>query len=64
MTKTTQPCSWALPCETGKDLNMNREPEDEDNMSLMLSLFDSLNQLYENLCGLEHELERKGTGGF
>jgi hypothetical protein len=58
MTQTVQPRSWAYLSETGKDLNINK-PETEDNMSLLLSVFDSLNTLCEKLSRLAYVLQRK-----
>jgi len=58
MTKTIQPRSWALLSETGKDLTL-KKPEAEDNMSLLLSVFDSLNTLHEMLFKLNSAIERK-----
>ena len=58
MTQTTQPRSWALLNNAGKDLNISK-PETEDNKSLLLSIFDSLNELCEKLSKLEYVLTRK-----
>jgi len=58
MTQTTQPRSWATLSEAGKDLTI-RKPEAEDNRSLMLSVFDNLNDLREKLSRLEYLLKRK-----
>ena len=58
MTKTTQPRSWAVISNTGRDLNI-KKPEAEDNLSLMLSVYDSLNNLYEKLNRLAYLLKRK-----
>ena len=58
MTQTTQPRSWATLSETGKDLTI-RKPQTEDNRSLVLSVFDSLNELCEKLSRLEYLLKRK-----
>jgi len=58
MTQTTQPRSLASLSEEGKDLTINK-PETEDRMSLLLSIFDSLNTLYETLSRLDYVLERK-----
>jgi len=58
MTQTTQPRSWAVLNNAGKDLNI-KKPEEEDNMSLLLSVFDSLNALYEKLNRLNYVIKRK-----
>ena len=58
MTQTTQPRSWATLSEAGKDLTIGK-PQTEDNRSLMLSVFDSLNELCEKLSRLEYLLKRK-----
>jgi len=58
MAQTKQPRSWVSLTETGKDLSVNK-PEKEDNISLLLSICDSLNILYEKLNRLDYLLERK-----
>jgi hypothetical protein len=58
MTQTIQPRSWTLLNGADKDLKRN-EPETEDNMSLMLQVFNSLNELYESLIRLEYVVKRK-----
>ena len=58
MTQTTQPCSRITLNETRKDLTMQK-PETEDNMSLLFSVFDSLNNLCEKLSRLEYLLTRR-----
>ena len=58
MTHTTQPRSWVTLNEPGRDLAI-QEPETEDNMSLLLSVFDSLNNLCEKLSRLEYVLTRR-----
>ena len=60
MTQTTQSCSWASFNKAGKDLSINI-PETEDNMSLLLSVFDSLNKLGERIRSLDYVLKRKKT---
>jgi hypothetical protein len=57
MTRTIQPYSCALR-ETGKSSAKNAI-EPEDNRSLFLALFDSLNKLNENLHRLNYLMERK-----
>jgi len=62
MTQTVQTRSWAITLlnETGKDLTIKHEtkrPETEDSMSLLLSICDSMNNLYEVLCRLEYVLK-------
>jgi hypothetical protein len=74
MTQTVQPRSWTCLSERGKDLTVSKpyKPETEDNLSLMLSLFDSLNDLSEKINRLNYILQRreierilspKGKGG-
>jgi len=58
MTKTTQPRSWGVISNRGEDLNI-KKPEAEDNFSLMLSIYDSLNNLYEKLNRLDYLMKRK-----
>jgi hypothetical protein len=58
MTQTIQPRSWAYLSEAGKDLTIHK-PETEDSMSLLLSIFDSLNNLCEKLNRLNYVLQRK-----
>ncbi|MDR2718006.1 MAG: hypothetical protein LBB89_08085 [Treponema sp.] len=58
MTRTIQPRSWANLSEAEKNLNLNK-PEAEDNMGLLLSVFDSLNTLCERLNRLNNVLQRK-----
>ena len=57
MTQTAQPRSWVTLNETGKDLSVQK-PEEEDNWSLLLSVFDNLNNLCEKLSKLEYLLAR------
>jgi site-specific recombinase len=58
MTQTIQPRSLALLSETGKDLTIDK-PEAEDNLSLLLQIFDNLNDLYEKLDRLRYVIQRK-----
>jgi hypothetical protein len=58
MSKTTQSSSWVTLSEEGKDLTMQK-PETEDNMSLLLSVYDSLNILCEKLSRLDYVLTRR-----
>jgi hypothetical protein len=58
MTQTVQPRSLVYLNETGKDLTLSKG-ETEDNMSLLLSLFDSLNNLYEKINRLDYLIKRK-----
>jgi len=55
ITKTTQTVSWVSLSEAGKDLSIKPE---EDNIDLLLSVFDSLNKLYEKLNRLNYEIQR------
>jgi len=58
MTQTTQPCSWAVLNNADKGLTKNK-PETEDNRKLLLSLFDSMNNLFEKLNRLNYLIQRK-----
>jgi len=58
MTQTTQFRSWASLNEADKDLTIDKT-ETEDNMSLLLSVFDSLNKLNDNLSRLDYVLKSK-----
>jgi hypothetical protein len=58
MTQTIQPCSWAVLNKPDKDLTKNK-PEAEDNRKLLLSVFDSLNNLCEKLNRLNYLLQRR-----
>ena len=58
MTKTTQPRSLAKLSEAGKDLTVNNL-ENDDNVKLLLSLCDNLNELYEKLNRLSCLLGKK-----
>ena len=58
ITQTTQPCSRSTLNDPGKDLTINK-PETEDNMDLLLSIYDGLNNIYEMLIRLDYLLERK-----
>jgi hypothetical protein len=54
MTQTTQPCSWPSTSLNEPEKNYHiqksiKKPEPEDNISIYLSLLDSLNALYKNL---------------
>jgi len=57
MTQTVQPRSWATLSNAGEDLN--KPKAEEDNRSLLLSVFDSLNELYEKLNRLNYVIKRK-----
>jgi len=58
ITQTIQPRSWTLLCEASKDLTKNKL-ETEDNMSLLLKVFDNLNNLYEKLNRLNYVIQRR-----
>jgi len=58
MTQTTQPCSWAVLNKADRSLAKNK-PETEDNRELLLSLFDSLNNLCEKLNRLNYVIQRR-----
>ena len=63
MTQTTQPCSWAVINRKSKG-SANNNPGTEDNRELLLSLFDSLNNLYEKLNRLHYAIQRKELEQF
>jgi len=58
MTQTIQPCSWAVLNKADMGLTKNK-PEAEDNGKLLLSVFDSMNKLYEKLNRLNYLIQRK-----
>ena len=58
MTQTTQLRSWATLSEAKKDLTINK-PETEDTMSLLLTIYDNLNELHEMLSRLHYAVGRK-----
>jgi len=58
MTQTAQPRSLAKLSNAGKDLTVNKSKND-DNVKLLLSLCDSLNELYEKLNRLSNILGKK-----
>ena len=58
MTQTTQPCSWAVLNKPDKGLTKNK-PEPENNRELLLSVFDSLNNLNEKINRLHYLIQRK-----
>jgi len=58
ITETSQPSSWATLSETGKDLTIF-DSETEENISLMLTICDNLNELYEKLSKLHYVMGRK-----
>jgi len=60
MSRTEQTRSWATLSNAGEDLNANKpEPETEDNRTIVLSLIDSLNNLYEKLNRLDYVMKRR-----
>jgi hypothetical protein len=56
-TQTTQSCSLTSLNDPGKDLTKNK-PESEDNVDLLLSIFDGLNNLNEMINRLDYLTER------
>jgi hypothetical protein len=58
MTQTIQSRSSVSLKEADTDLNKNK-PEPEVNKSLLLYIFDSLNNLYEKLNRLDYLIPRK-----
>jgi len=60
MTQTKQPRSLAYLSESEKNPDKNT-PETEDNMALLLSVYDSLNKLCDRLNRLIYLLKRKSV---
>jgi len=58
MTRTIQPCSWAVLNEAGKDLAIKKSKRD-DNDRLLLAVYDSLNELYEKLSRLSYLMGKR-----
>jgi len=58
MTQTVQSRSCGYLSETEKNININK-PKIEDNAALLLSLFDSLNNLCEKLTRLDYVIKRR-----
>jgi hypothetical protein len=59
MTQTIQPCSWVLLKKADKKLKNNEPETEDDNISLVLQVYDGLNNLYEKLSRLNYLVERK-----
>jgi hypothetical protein len=61
LTQTIQPCSWAFISKPDNNLTKDKKANSqfEDNMSLFLSVYDSLNKLNEKLSRLDYVLKRK-----
>ena len=58
MTQTIQPRSWKTTINVkDRDLPIQKS-EAEDNERLLLSLFDSLNNLYENLVRINYVIQQ------
>jgi len=53
MTKTTQPCSFVMLGETHEELTTGKT-ETQDNMRLLLSVYDSLNSLSKALNKMDY----------
>jgi hypothetical protein len=60
MTETIQPRSRVTLNNTEKYFTINK-PQEEDNISLLLSIFDNLNNLYEKLNRLNYLIERRNV---
>jgi beta-mannanase len=60
LTQTIQPCSWAFISNADNNLEKDKTAnfQFEDNMSLFLSVCDSLNKLNEKLSRLDYVLKR------
>jgi hypothetical protein len=58
MTRTIQPYSCAFFSEVDKTFEIGKY-QTEDNISLLLQVFDSLNNLYEKLNRLNYVIQRK-----
>jgi hypothetical protein len=61
MTQTTQFRTLAVINEPGKNPAKNK-PETEDNMKLLLTVYDNLNELYERLNRLGNIIEKRASG--
>ncbi|GBU26821.1 hypothetical protein R84B8_00336 [Treponema sp. R8-4-B8] len=57
ITETSQPASWATLSDAGKDLTIDSETE--ENINLMLTICDNLNELFEKLSKLNYLMGRK-----
>jgi len=58
MTRTIQTRSYVTLNKAGKGVTA-QTPETEDNRSLLLAVFDSLNKLYEKLNRLNYVIQRR-----
>jgi hypothetical protein len=58
LTQTIQPCSWAYLNKTEEKLNIDKSKA-ENNLSLLFSVFESLNNLCEALNRLDYLIQRK-----
>jgi hypothetical protein len=58
MAQTIQPCSLTFLNKEDKGLTVNKQ-ETEDNMSLLLQVFESLNTLCDKLNRLAYVLQRE-----
>jgi len=58
ITTTSQPSSWAILSDAGKDLTVY-DSETEENINLILTVCDNLNELYEKLSKLNYVMGRK-----
>ena len=61
MTQTAQFRTLAVINEPGKNPAKNN-PETEDNMKLLLTVYDNLNELYERLNRLGNIIEKRTSG--
>jgi hypothetical protein len=61
MTQTTQLRSRTFINDTGKDSTLNTKPEAEANKRLLLSLYDDLNVLGEEVNRLDNLIRKKDT---
>ncbi|WP_461257631.1 hypothetical protein, partial [Treponema sp. R80B11-R83G3] len=52
ITETSQPSSWATLSDVGKDLTIDSETD--ENINLMLTICDNLNELFEKLSKLNY----------
>jgi hypothetical protein len=60
ITQTKQSGSFVSLNDPGKDLTKNK-PESENNLDLLLSVFDDMNKLYDMIKRLNYLLERTNT---
>jgi len=58
MTQTEQSCSLAV-INKAENKSTQNKPEEEDNVKLLLAVYDSLDELYEKLNRLSNVIGKK-----